>query len=143
MNDNLIDVNPDDMRPGGWVTNKTPQPELTEPESRFENIQGGAIDAFDHDGWNVVCCRVLRQLLDRAAGFHKNCVLVIGEPNETSDFVERLFKHPFALPEWKTASIPGLMRLGNTDFNNGWAGKSSWGPKDTEQMVKVLDSYHL
>lgn len=144
MNDNLIDVKPDDMKPGGWVTNTTPEPELTTSEAVHEHIQGGAIDAFDRDGWDVVYCRVLRQLLERAAGHHKKGVLIVGEPFDTSDFVERLCKHPFVLPEWKTAAgIPGLMRLGNKDYDNGWSGKSSWDQKDTEQMVKILDSYHL
>src|SRR5580704_13615281 len=116
----LIDVNPDDIQPSGWVTNTTPQLELTPSETPFEHIQGGAIDAFDRDGWDVVYCRVLRQLLDRAAGHHKNGVMVVGEPNETSDFVERLSDHPFFLPAWKTGTIPGLMCVGNRDYDNGW-----------------------
>jgi hypothetical protein len=141
----LENVNPDDIQPGGWeTTNTTPQPELTTSEALYENIQGGAIDAFDSEGWDVAHCRVMRQLLGRAAGYHKNGVLFIGEPFDASDFHRLLCNHPFALPTWKTfPPIPGLTWPRNKDFNNGWAGKTSWGQKEIEQMVKALDSYHL
>jgi hypothetical protein len=152
MNDILIDVNLDDMQPRSWVTNTVPQPELTASEALYEHIQGGAIDAFDREGWDVVRCRVMRQLRDRASGFHKNGVLFIGEPFDASDFHSLLCKHPFALPEWKSKleghtetfpPIPGLTWPHNTFFDNGWAGKSSWGQKEIDQMVKALDSHHL
>jgi hypothetical protein len=117
------------------------QHELTEQESWFEGIQGGAIDAFDGDGWGVVHCRVMRQLLDRQAGYHKNGVLFVGEPYAAFDFCDRLLKHPFALSDCK--NLPGLMWIGNQNWDNGWAGKSSWGQKDIDQMAKELDSHHL
>src|SRR5437660_1467583 len=113
----LENVSPDDIKPGGWETNTNPQPDLTTAEALYEHIQGGAIDAFDSTGWDVVHCRVMRQLLDRAAGHHKNGVLLIGEPFDASDFHRLLCKHPFALPTWKSKregttetlpSIPGL-----------------------------------
>jgi hypothetical protein len=150
----LIEVNSDDIkpRPSSWTPHDTPQPEVTETESRFEHIQGGAIDAFDREGWDVVHCRVMRQLLDRKAGYHKNGVLFIGEPYDVSGFHERLCKHPFALPEWKSRmeglketlpTIPGLMWIGNKDYDNGWAGKSSWGQKELDQAAKELEAHHL
>lgn len=138
----LENINPEDMKPSGWVINTTPQPELTASEAQYEHIQGGAIDAFDKDGWDVVHCRVMRQVLERASGHHKNGVLFIGEPFDLSDFCSLLCKHPFALPTWKK-TIPGLTWAGNKEFNNGWAGKTSWGQKEIEQMVKALDSHHL
>jgi RecA-family ATPase len=144
------------------ITEPIQQPELTEQESLYEDIQGGAIDAFDAIGWDVVEKRVIRQLFDRKAGYTKDCILLIGMPVDVSRAHSRLCKNPLmsCLPEFQPKwirnetilpgapeeilpEIPGLLWHGRQSDDNGWAGKSSWGKADIERMVKELDSHNL
>jgi hypothetical protein len=131
------------------------QPELTQEESYYEAIQGGAIDAFDKIGYDVVEKRVIRQLLDRKAGYTKDSILLIGMPVDVSEAHARLCKNPLmsCLPEcqnkWISPNeevipeIPGLLWHGRKSDDNGWAGKSSWGKAELDRMVQELESHNL
>lgn len=142
------------------------KPELTEQESRYENIQGGAMDAFDAVGWDVVEKRVIRQLFDRNAGYTKDCILLIGMPVDINHFHSRLCKNPLmsclpefqpkwlapndpqrinkeGMPEELLPEIPGLLWPHRRSDDNGWAGKSSWDWKNIEKLVNRLYSHNL
>jgi len=170
------------------MTDQPLQPELTEQESWYEHIQGGAIDAFDKIGYDVVECRLIRQLFDRKAGYHKNIILLVGMPFDVEDFVDLLRQNPLmscirelkvptsgavvhamepldvetlspittkhdpSLPQTTAeeqekpqpkseSELSGLMWC--RSFDNGWAGKSSWGKEDIDRAIKELDSHNL